>query len=365
MYVYRRPRLLSPSQVELGVAFAVVTQVRVGVMGAGSVGCYVGGLLAAQQSRGIETRFVGRDRVRSELATHGLTLQSVEAPSVVLDARALQVDDQIASLAHCDVVLVCVKCAQTSEVAAGLSSVIASGTIVVSLQNGVGNAALLSRGLPRASVVPAIVDFNVVSRGGGVFRKTTSGALKLQRTDDARLRRVIDALLQSGQAVTECTDTAAHQWTKLIVNLNNAVSALSGASTTTLLASRGYRRIMAAVMNEGVAVLRAAGIAAAPLRGVPLAWSGRALLLPTALLQFVSAKQMQVDPEARSSMSEDIRCGRPTEIDFLNGEIVRLAARFGVPAPLNARLVELVRAAEAAGQGSPLLDATTLSARLR
>jgi 2-dehydropantoate 2-reductase len=73
---------------------------------------------------------------------------------------------------------------------------------------------------------------------------------------------------------------------------------------------------------------------------------------------------MKVDPEARSSMWEDLTRGRPTEVDYLNGEIVRMAEKVGARAPINARIVELVKAAERKGPGSPGLDPRALATQL-
>ena len=81
--------------------------------------------------------------------------------------------------------------------------------------------------------------------------------------------------------------------------------------------------------------------------------------MPTFIVKLVTAAQMKVDPEARSSMWEDLQRGRPTEVDWLNGEIVDLARKVGVDAPLNARIVALVHEAEG-GTGSPNLGADAL-----
>jgi len=88
------------------------------------------------------------------------------------------------------------------------------------------------------------------------------------------------------------------------------------------------------------------------------------LRLPTPLVRLVTRAQMQVDPQARSSMWEDLNRRRTTEVDFLNGEIVKLAERVGVTAPLNQRITELVHAAEHQNQGSPKLAADVLWTRL-
>jgi 2-dehydropantoate 2-reductase len=87
--------------------------------------------------------------------------------------------------------------------------------------------------------------------------------------------------------------------------------------------------------------------------------------LPTPLVRLVTRAQMKVDPEARSSMWEDLTRGRPTEVDYLNGEIVDLAAKVGAPAPINARIVSLVHAAEKKGPGSPGLDPHSLWSQLQ
>ena len=84
------------------------------------------------------------------------------------------------------------------------------------------------------------------------------------------------------------------------------------------------------------------------------------LKLPTPLVRLVLGAQLKLDPESRASMWVDLERGRPTEVDMLNGEIVRLAKAHGTDAPLNRRLVELVHEAERAGQGSPGLGPKAL-----
>ena len=147
---------------------------------------------------------------------------------------------------------------------------------------------------------------------------------------------------------------------RLLVNLNNAVSALSGAPTRDLLRLSPYRRIVAAMIAEGIKVLRTAGVATARLRGVPVAVMPPILRLPDPLVRLILRSQIKVDAAARSSMWEDLQRRRPTEVEFLNGEIVRLAQDVAAAAPLNRKIVELVHLAEAAGAGSPGMTADHL-----
>jgi 2-dehydropantoate 2-reductase len=329
-----------------------------GVMGAGAVGCYVGGRLA--RVPGVRVTLVGRPRLRDEVRAEGLRLTDLDGDEVQLQlGDALRFETEPTALAACDVVLCCVKSGHTDEVAASLAEVVAPDALLVSLQNGVRNPDVLRARLPGRTVLPGVVEFNVVSQEGG-FRHTTQGALLLEASSDPRAVGLVAALRACGLAPTTYPDLAAHQWCKLLVNLSNAVSALSGAPTRDLILTPGYRRVMRAVMKEGLRVVQAARIPVARLRGVPLRSMLTALALPTPLVRLVARAQLKVDPEARSSMWQDLARGRLTEVDYLNGEIVRVADRHGVDAPLNRRLVELVHGVEARGDGSPQLSPQAL-----
>src|SRR5262249_12234128 len=145
---------------------------------------------------------------------------------------------EIDALADRDAILCCVKSAQTEEVARELAKV-APRAVVASLQNGVRNPEVLrAAGL---SAIGAIVSLNVVSRGKGLFHRATSGPLMLEARPDGRLAM---ELSHAGLDVEVHADLAPHQWTKLVINLNNAVSALSGAPTRDILLSPGYRRVL-------------------------------------------------------------------------------------------------------------------------
>jgi len=318
-----------------------VSELRIGVMGAGSIGCYVGGWLLAS---GADVVLVGRPRLQAEIATHGLHVRGVEGAASVDGVRY---ETELSALADRDVVLVCVKSAQTEEVGAALAGVL-SDALVVSLQNGVRNAPTLASSLER--VAPAVVGFNVVSEGDGVFHSGLSGALIFEASQDGLHRRLMTTLRRTKIPVEVKQDLAPEQWTKLAVNLNNAISALSGAATRDLLLTPGYRRIIADVVQESLDVMKAASIRPAPLRGVPLGLMPKVLRMPTPIVRLVTGAQMKVDPHARSSMWEDLQRGRRTEVDFLNGEVVRLAESVGTTAPLNRRIVELVHEAE---EGEP------------
>jgi 2-dehydropantoate 2-reductase len=335
---------------------------RIGIMGAGTIGCYVGGCLAAD---GADVVFVGRERAKKELLTSGLVLSDLDGGSGRVVARErISFATEAAALAECDVVLCCVKSGQSAEAAAELAAVLKKNTLVVSMQNGVRNADVLRAGLQAHLVLGGIVGFNVVSKGEGTFRRATSGPLVIEKRADPRLDVLASALSVASFEVELVADIRPLQWSKLIMNLNNAVGALSDRPTPDLLFVAGYRRILRAVMSEAIAVLGAAKESTSRLGPMPIGLFPFILGLPAPVLRLVASAQVRIDPEARSSMWEDLTRGRPTEVDYLNGEIVRLARSCGAKAPLNARMVDLVHAAEKRAAGSPKLDADALWAAL-
>jgi 2-dehydropantoate 2-reductase len=237
-----------------------------------------------------------------------------------------------------------------------------SGATVVSLQNGVGNVdVLLARLGGMARVVAGMVPFNVVqtlTEGQAPrFHRGTSGTI-LVSSGVSDLRR---QLAVAGVPVAEHADMAAVLWGKLLLNLNNALNALAGMPLAAELADKRWRRLLAAEIEEGLAVLKAAGIHPARIEGVPPGAVPRILRLPDWLFRRVARRMLAIDLEARSSMWEDLERRRPTEIDHLQGAILVLAAKLRVRVPLTQRIVRLVKEAEAARAGSPRLTPEQVS----
>lgn len=319
-------------------------------MGAGLVGTFVGGRLAA---RGHDVRLVGRAAFLDPMKAAGLVLADDDG-EVVVPPTALQLSATAEVLAGCEVVLVAVKGKDTAEAGRAIAPLLARGAIVVSLQNGVRNPDVLRAALPGATVCAGTVTFNVVRAAPTRLVRTTSGPIVVAEP----AATFVAALRDAGFDARTERDMAPILWGKLLINLNNAVNALAGTTLAEQLADRGYRRVLAAVLAEGLRVVAASGQSArAPLRA-PLSLVPHVLRLPTPLFRVVAKSMVTVSPGARSSMQEDLARGRPTEIDALNGEIVAVARSFGREAPVNARIVELVRKAE--GAGSPRLSSADL-----
>lgn len=312
------------------------------VMGAGAIGCYLGACL---QAAGAEVTFVGRPRVLQDLRTHGLRLTDLDGGDRALAADALRVVEQIPRDARPALVLLTVKSAATVEAARTLGAALPSGTLVVSMQNGASNAALAQQAAPSLRVLPGMVPFNVAELEPGHFHRGTSGALAAQ--DDPRLRPWLAFFASARLPLELHADLRGIQWAKLLINLNNPVNALSGLPLRRQLLERDFRLCVAALQREGLAALAAAGIAPARLTPLPPRWMPAVLALPTPLFRVVAARTLRIDAKARSSMADDLARGRPTEIDALCGDIVRLGRRHGVAMPVNEKMIGLLLQAPA------------------
>jgi 2-dehydropantoate 2-reductase len=316
----------------------------VAVMGAGSVGCYIGGRL---QQAGAQVHYVGRPRVLAALAQHGLTLSDRDAEPVHLAASSLHLHEQPPP--GVALVLLCVKSGATAEAAAQLAASVAPGTPVLSLQNGVANAQVASAAAPGLRCLAGMVPFNVAETGPGHFHRGTWG--DLAATDDADLQPWLPLFAAAGLPLQLHADLRPVQWAKLLLNLNNPVNALSGLPLRAQLLDRDCRIVLAALQTEALAALAAEGLVPARLTPLPPRVLPHVLRLPTGLFKRVAARMLRIDDQARSSMADDLALGRPTEIDAICGAVVRLAAQHGLQAPANQAMVRLLSAARPAPMG--------------
>lgn len=319
------------------------------IAGAGNIGCYVGGLLA---SEGRDVRLLGRQRIGDELDEYGLGLTSLDEVSIGVGPGVIPFGTDPAMLGEADLILVTVKSGATAEMASLIAAHAPPAATVVSLQNGVGNAHALRAALPGRTVLAGMVPFNVLHLGEGRFHRGTSGDLVIEDGDPTAL----EALSVPHLGVRAVSDILGVQWGKLVINLNNALNALAGVTLHEQLANRRWRRILAAQQDEALALLRLAHIEPVGIGKFPLKWFPTVLRLPTPLFRRLAKASVRIDRAARSSMWDDLERRRPTEIAELQGAVVALAHRLGRTAPVSQRIIDLIRAAEAAGQGSPRFD---------
>lgn len=328
---------------------------KICVYGAGSIGCYVGGRLAAT---GANVNFVGRQRLADEINKNGLHLTDYLGADYSVDAKHIDYSTEPNVAAEADLILVTVKSAATEEVGRLLHPIIRADAIVVSFQNGLHNAEVLSEQLPGRTVLTGMVQYNVLNRGQGAFHQGSEGGL--EASSHFALKPFLSAFDKAGLNLELHDNMRSIQWAKLLLNLNNPVNALSGLPLKEELSQRDYRRCVALAQTECLHLLDQAGIKPAKLTPLPPHWIPKLLCVPDWLFRLLANKMLEIDPLARSSMWEDLEAGRRTEIDWINGEVVKLAESLNQTAPINSRLITLIRDAENGGKrdwtGKQMLD---------
>ena len=312
------------------------------VMGTGSVGGYLGGCL---QAAGARVHLVVRPRMHEALRAHGLHLTDLDGRDQSLPADALHLHPQLPSALLPDLVLLTVKAGATETAARQLAAALPPGTPVLSLQNGIGQAERAAAVAPALQWLTGMVPFNIAELGPGHLHRGSGGHLAAQ--DAPVLRRLAPLFEAAGLPLALHADMRPVQWGKLLLNLNNPLNALSGLPLRAQLLDRGWRRLLADLQRETLAVLDAAGIAPAAVTPLPPARLPTLLSLPTPLFRLAAARMLRIDAHARSSMADDLALGRPTEIDALCGEVVRLGLAVGRPTPLCSGLVALLAGATA------------------
>jgi 2-dehydropantoate 2-reductase len=315
---------------------------KLAVFGAGSIGCFVGG---AWQAAGLDVSYIGREAIGAAIREDGLTLTDFSGWRRRLPPEEVDFSTKSAALKAADVILLTVKSNDTVAAAKEIGRNAKKGATVISFQNGVSNAETL-RGLlgKRFTVVQGMVPFNIAYLGHGRFHKGVAGELV---AEDTPLARALAEKIGDGPArLRMATDMPAIAWGKLLINLNNAVNALSGRTLIEQLRERDYRRVVAGSIVEALAVLEAAKIEPAKIGPVPPRLLPHVIGAPNAVFALF-LKVQKIDANARSSMADDLAAGRQTEIDYLNGEVVALGRKLGVPTPVNEAIVSLIRQREA------------------
>ncbi len=308
------------------------------VMGAGNIGCWLGGRL---QAAGATVHLVGRPRMLQALGAHGLSLSDNDGGQLALPAASLQLHAAVPEGLRPDLVLLCVKSGATAVAAAQLAAALPAGSLVLSMQNGISNADVAHAAAPGLVLLRGMVPFNVAELGSGRLHRGSSGQLAAQAHPG--LATCLPWFAAAGLPLAQHADMLPVQWGKLLLNLNNPVNALSGLPLRAQLLDTSLRSCTAALISETLALLKQAGIRPARLTPLRPSMLPAVLRLPTPLFRLVAQRMLRIDAKARSSMADDLMQRRPTEIDAIQGEVLRLAGRLNQLAPCNARMTQLVR----------------------
>jgi len=290
---------------------------RIAVWGAGAVGSYFGGMLARA---GAPVTLIGRPRHVEAIAQHGLYLDGVHFQEHI-PVRA-STDEGAARDA--DIVLLCVKTVDTEDAAKALAPHLAAGAVVISLQNGVDNVERI-RAAANINAIPAVVYVAAAVTAPGRIKHSGRGDLVIGSQP-----AIAEMFARAGIPCRVSENIEAELWTKMIMNCAyNAISALGRARYGRVVSNVWTRELMKQVGAEAVAIARATGVK-----------------LPEGDINGVVLKLAEAMPEAMSSTAQDIARGNRTEIDSLNGYLVRRGAELGVATPYNQALHALVKLLE-------------------
>jgi len=310
--------------------------VRTAVLGAGAVGCYYGGMLARA---GHPVTLIGRAPHVEAFEKSGLRFEGLKFDERV----AVAASTKAAAVRGAKLVLFCVKSTDTEPAAAQIAPFLAADAIVVNLQNGVDNTERI-RGILQTArvpcpVIPAVVYVATEMAGPGHLRHHGRGDLvvgSLNRNFPDELIAKIKAWFEAaGVPVVISDNVAGELWAKLVVNCAyNALSAITQLPYGRMIEGAGIRETMRAVVEETLAVAKASGVAMAP-----------------DMLAKVY-KIAEAMPTQFSSTAQDLARGKPTEIDHLNGYVVRRGEALGIPTPANQVLHALVKLLESKPRAS-------------
>lgn len=326
---------------------------RVGVFGAGAVGGYLGVLLSAAGTR---VRMVGRQALLDKHA-------SGKPMARDLRGQAVRPGDDLEVALNCDVLrdvdvcLVTVKASATKAAAAALAPMLSATTPVVSMQNGLHNADVLRAG-GLTGAVSGMIAFNLIEHDGEIAQATSGPLMVGGGQRPALMHRLAAAFAAAGQKLDVRDDMPAVLAAKLLINLNNGICCVSGTSIASSIASRDLRRSYAACIREGINAFRHADMPVVRIGKLAPALIARMLPLPNFLVRVLARPMVRIDPRARSSTLQDLEAGKATEIDTLNGEIVRIAKQHGQPHRVNEFVVGEVKRLEAAGPARRYLSAS-------
>ena len=295
-------------------------RLKIAVMGAGAVGCYYGGMLARA---GHDVVLIARPQQVAAIERDGLRLQTQTFDEQV----RLAASTDAGAVQGADVVLFSVKSSDTEAAGRLIQPFLQADTLVMCLQNGVDNADRLRAVLPQQAVAAAVVYVATEMVGSGHIKHNGRGDLVMEPSSATAV--VTQALIAAGVPTEVSSNVRGALWAKLILNCAyNAVSAIAQLPYGKTVASEGLADVMRDVVAECLAVASAEGVQVAG--DVHVAVANLAASMP---------KQF-------SSTAQDLARGKRSEIDYLNGLIVRRGEALGIATPANRVLWALVKLLE-------------------
>ena len=324
---------------------------KISIIGAGNIGVYLGGLLI---NKSLKVSFLGRERIKNELFENGLTIYDLKGFNFKIPHEKLNFKTDPHELEKSDIFIITVKSQDTTSTLKSLKNIIEANNIIISLQNGVNNYDLIKSIYPNNITISGMVPFNIYNQDPGVYKCTTSGDLIFQDTEKNSI--INDLFYNSSLSYKFDNNIKGILYGKLIFNLNNPINALCNLPLREELMNPEYRFILSICMSEALNVYKHAKINPKIL-GKMIPWLAPYILrLPNWLFFKIASNMIKIDPYARSSMWEDLKNFKITEIDYITGEILSLGKKYNIHTPYNSLIYDLVKDAEDKKLGSPSLS---------
>ena len=304
---------------------------HIAVVGAGAVGSFYGAMLALAGHR---VTLIGRPAHAQAIKRDGLKLDLAKSPRI--ETVQIEASSEFSSLQTADLVLFCVKSTDSASVALQIDPYLAPHALIMSLQNGVENAALIAQQIPHA-VIPCVVYVASEITAPGCVKHHGRGDLVIGTMQPSRLidpqktlQEIVELFGSAQVPVQISQNVMAELWSKLMINCAfNAISGLAQIQYGKLAALASVRSTQTALVKEVIAVAHADGIH----------------LSEAIALQAVEQISVTMGSQ-KSSTAQDMVRSKPSEIDHLNGFIVRRGQALGVATPVNQALFALVKLVE-------------------
>lgn len=318
------------------------------IFGAGLIGGFLGGVLT---SLGLDTILICRPSVKKKLANGLLLTDYSENRAVAEQLHLIDNKDLVANrfeIKTCDFLWITVKCTAVEVVSKEIYPFVGANTIIFCCQNGLGSDQIIKEQFPNNTVLRVMVPFNVAEPKAGHLHRGSQGKMYVETipTVEETIKALIQQINQPIMPVRQTSNMNAILWAKLQLNLGNSVNALADIPVKSMLEQRSYRLVNAALMKELLAVTKALNVKLPKLTAVSAQYIPIILSLPSFIYKRITKKVLAIDPTVRSSMWWDLSQGKKTEIDHLNGAVVRAAEKLGIPCPANQNIIRLIKQIE-------------------
>ena len=306
------------------------------IFGTGLIGSY---LAACFTQSGLDIQLIGRDSSRRAFE-HGFQISDYLGNHFKSPKSPRFTNSNAEAF---DVVWLTVKCTSISGICNELREFIHPDTTIICCQNGFGSDEIIKQAFPDNPVLCCVIGFNVVTLNQHHWHRSTDGSLVIEQHAKSNLFTSLHSRLLPLRLSENMHE---ERWAKLQLNLANSINAIADIPIKQMLKDRGYRQVIAAMMDELLLVTNALGLQLPKVSAVNGATIPKVLRLPNFAFKLIAQRMLAVAPDARTSMWHDINNQRQTEIDFINGAITSRAKQLNINTPVNDIVIDLVKSIE-------------------